>query len=98
MTARNLWPPGRRRGRPHHETGHPVADTTTTDGKPMLDGGRDTADMPRLTGCPCGCSNPDECILAEPIPTSCHACGALDWPARESLDTCRDICPMRQVA
>ncbi|MGH9249291.1 MAG: hypothetical protein ACRD0W_07235 [Acidimicrobiales bacterium] len=56
---------------------------------------------PGWTGCPMGCGqygHEPPCTVDRPLRLSCHACGALDWSARESLETCRDVCPMRAVA
>jgi hypothetical protein len=86
-------PPGKRRVGPREEAATNVATDTT-----RLADRSDVAALPRLTGCPCGCSNPDECVLAEPISTSCGACGALSLPERESLVTCWSVCPERTRA
>jgi hypothetical protein len=56
---------------------------------------------PRWTGCPMGCGqygHEPPCPVGRPLRLSCHACGALDWSARQSLDTCWSVCPMRAVA
>jgi hypothetical protein len=53
--------------------------------------------MPRWTGCPLGClgwhDHPPIRFVAR-----CNYCTSMDVAARESLETCWDVCPMRQVA
>jgi hypothetical protein len=56
---------------------------------------------PRWTGCPMGCGqygHQPPCTVGRPLRLSCHACGALDWSARESLHDCSTVCPLQAVA
>jgi hypothetical protein len=60
VTARAGAPPGKRRGRPRQETGHPVADTLTGVEAMLLAGWDTTVDLARRwrvlrLGCPAGC-------------------------------------------
>lgn len=52
-----------------------------------------------LTGCPCGCSTPDECVTRQPIPTPkpspCDYRCRLDtsWQGLERISREYGICP-----
>lgn len=92
MTACGTGPPGK-------GSGPPVTAARLNAETPTKEPGG--LSVGRWSGCPMGCGqygHEPPCTVGRPLRLSCHACGALDIPARESLDTCRSVCPMQAVA